>query len=383
MPGEPRFLVVGPGGLREEFRVMLTGLTRPPQTSYASDLQRAVEEARAKQPELVFAAVGRDVRPVGACATFLYNLRLAVDEIKSGRRRVAVVGNAEAPLLPEVIEGYAAMSALATDENLCKLDASDVPDYRRASRPFGDNCGFVLAESGQYFVLFDDELAMELGASIHGTVTDVFVNADGIKKSISAPGPGNYITLAKAVASANAIFGESAVKEQSFIQAHGSSTPQNRTTESQIFDAVANAFGIQDWPVTAVKAFIGHSLAPASADQMVNTLGVFHDEILPGIKTIDKVADDVFQQQLNIPTQDLPLHGKAEVGFLNSKGFGGNNATGVVGSSRLATAMLKKRYGETAYATYREKNAAVVANANEYNTQCLGGDMGTVYRFRY
>ena len=28
--------------------------------------------------------------------------------------RVAVVGNAEAPLIPEVIEGYAAMSALAT-----------------------------------------------------------------------------------------------------------------------------------------------------------------------------------------------------------------------------------------------------------------------------
>ena len=329
----------------------------------------------------VLGNVGATGAAVGACATFLYNLRLAVDEIKSGRRRVAVVGNAEAPLLPEVIEGYAAMSALATDENLCKLDSSEVPSYRRASRPFGDNCGFVLAESGQYFVLFDDELAMELGANIHGTVTDVFVNADGIKKSISAPGPGNYITLAKAVASASAIFGESVVKQQSFVQAHGSSTPQNRTTESKIFDAVATAFDIQDWPVTAVKAFIGHSLAPASADQMVNTLGVFHDEILPGIKTIDKVADDVHQQRLNIPTQDLALHGQAEVGFLNSKGFGGNNATGVVGSARLATEMLKKRYGESAYSDYQEKNAAVASNANDYDAQCLTGDMATIYRF--
>ena len=329
----------------------------------------------------VLGNVGATGAAVGACATFLYNLRLAVDEIKSGRRRIAVVGNAEAPLLPEVIEGYAAMSALATDENLCKLDGAEIPDYRRASRPFGDNCGFVLAESGQYFVLFDDELAMELGANIHGTVTDVFVNADGIKKSISAPGPGNYITLAKAVAAARAVFGESTVKKQSFVQAHGSSTPQNRTTESQIFDAVAAAFDLEDWPVTAVKAFIGHSLAPASADQMVNTLGVFHDEILPGIKTIDKVADDVFDQRIHIPTQDLALSGKAEIGFLNSKGFGGNNATGVVGSPRLATKMLKKRYGQAAFEQYQQKNATVLANANAYDKQCLNGDMGTIYKF--
>ncbi len=80
-------------------------------------------------------------------------------------------------------------------------------DFRRASRPFGENCGFTLAESSQYVVLMDDELALRLGADIHGAVTDVFINADGFKKSISAPGPGNYLTVAKAVASAVQIVG--------------------------------------------------------------------------------------------------------------------------------------------------------------------------------
>jgi len=70
----------------------------------------------------VLGNIGATGAAVGACATFLYNLRTAVDDIQSGRRRVAVVGNAEAPILPEVIEGYAAMSALATDESLCRLD---------------------------------------------------------------------------------------------------------------------------------------------------------------------------------------------------------------------------------------------------------------------
>jgi acetoacetyl-[acyl-carrier protein] synthase len=71
---------------------------------------------------------------------------------------------------------------------------------------------------------------------------------------------GNYVSFAKAVASAVSIVGESAVCGHSFIHAHGSSTPANRVTESRIFDRVAKAFAIKDWPVTAAKAFVGHSL---------------------------------------------------------------------------------------------------------------------------
>ena len=233
----------------------------------------------------ILGSVGATGCSVGACASFLYNLRTAIEEIKSGKRRVAVVGSAEAPITPELIEGFAAMGALATDDKLRKLDELEEANHRRASRPFGENCGFVIAESAQYVVLFDDALALELGASIHGAVGDVFVNADGTKKSISSPGPGNYITMAKAVASIKAIFGEDIIRRNSFIQAHGSSTPQNRVTESRIFDQVAQAFDISDWPVTAIKAHIGHSLGPASADQLINSLGVFASGILPGITT--------------------------------------------------------------------------------------------------
>lgn len=329
----------------------------------------------------VLGNIGATGAAVGACATFLYNLRAAIDDIQSGRRRVAVVGNAEAPILPEVIEGYAAMSALATDENLCKLDGTAQPDHRRASRPFGENCGFVLSESGQYIVLFDDELALEMGAQIHGAVSDVFVNADGYKKSISAPGPGNYVTLAKAVAAARAVLGDEAVRQRSFVQAHGSSTPQNRTTESRVFDLVAQAFGITAWPVTAMKTFVGHSLAPASADQMISSLGIFADEILPGIKTIDALAADIFGDRLNIPMRDLDLSGRADIAFLNSKGFGGNNATATVFSGRVARGMLEHRYGRKRIADYEAKLESVTATASEYDEACMRAPMVPIYRF--
>ncbi len=329
----------------------------------------------------VLGSVGATGANAGACATFLYNLRLAVEDIQSGRRRVAVVGNAEAPLLPEVIEGYAAMSALATDSDLCRLDGVSVPDYRRASRPFGDNCGFTLGESGQYFVLFDDALALELGAQVHGSVSDVFVNADGFKKSISAPGPGNYITLAKAVASVRAMFGDEVIRKHSFVQAHGSSTPQNRTTESRIMNLVAGAFGIEDWPVTAIKAFVGHSLAPASADQMMVTLGVLRHGVMPGIKTIEALADDLDDSHLAIALRDVNLGDRADIAFLNSKGFGGNNATGAVISPRRTEAMLAQRHGAQAMAAWRDRQGPVLARAEAYDAECMVGPMQPIYRF--
>ncbi|HMM76549.1 MAG TPA: beta-ketoacyl synthase N-terminal-like domain-containing protein [Gammaproteobacteria bacterium] len=316
----------------------------------------------------------------GACASFLYNLRLAVEDIQSGRRRLAVVGNAEAPLVPEVIEGYNAMSALATDDALARLDGG-TPDHRRASRPFGENCGFVLGESGQYFVLCDDALALELGADIYGAVPDVFVNADGYKKSISSPGPGNYITLAKAVAAARGLLGEEAVRRRSFVQAHGSSTPQNRVTESRIFDEVAKAFGIHDWPVTAIKAFVGHSLAPASADQLVSTLGVFRDGLLPGIKTTHAIAADVHRERLNIVLKDLELGERADVAFLNSKGFGGNNATGTILSPVVALRMLEKRHGAQAMKAWLGRLETTRIAAAAWDEACCRGPMQTIYRF--
>lgn len=330
----------------------------------------------------VLGSVGVTGSAVGACATFLYSLRQGVEDIQSGRRRVVLVGAAEAPISPEVIDGFEAMGALATDANLRRLEGSDQVDHRRASRPFGQNCGFVLGESSQFALLMDDELAMELGVDIHGAVPDVFINADGYKKSISAPGPGNYVTLSKALASARAILGEQAVRERSFVQAHGSSTPQNRVSESQIFDQVAQAFGISRWPVAAVKAFVGHSIGPASADQLMATLGVYKYGLLPGIKTIDGVADDVHAQRLVISNQDQDLSDRApEVAFLNSKGFGGNNATAAVLSPSVVEGMLEKRYGKQAFTDYQQRREQAREQAHAYEQVAQTGELRTIYRF--
>ncbi|MBT8765626.1 beta-ketoacyl synthase [Metapseudomonas boanensis] len=330
----------------------------------------------------VLGSVGTTGSVTGACATFLYNLQKGIELITSGRARVALVGNAEAPITQECIEGYGAMGALATEEGLRQVGGREEVDFRRASRPFGENCGFTLAESSQYVVLMDDALAIELGADIHGAVTDVFINADGFKKSISAPGPGNYLTLAKAVASATQLIGADGVRQRSFVHAHGSSTPANRVTESELLDRVAAAFGIEEWPVAAAKAFVGHSLATASGDQVISALGTFKYGILPGIKTIDRVADDVHRDHLALFTRDQVLgERQLDVCFVNSKGFGGNNATGVLISPRLVESMLRKRYGEATFAAYCAKREETRANAQEYDRRALQGQFDIIYNF--
>ena len=329
----------------------------------------------------VLGSVGATGGVTGACATFLYNLKQGVEDIKAGRRKVVLVGSSEAPILPEIIDGYAAMSALATDADLRKLDTTETPDYRRASRPFGENCGFTLAESSQYVILMADDLAIKTGAIIYAAVPSVFVNADGYKKSISAPGPGNYITMAKAVGLARNLLGENAVKNESFVQAHGSSTPQNRVTESKIFDEVAKAFSIEQWPVAAVKAYVGHSLGPASGDQLANTLGVFEHGILPGIKTITETASDVYAQRLNISPTDQELNGKAKIAFLNSKGFGGNNATATVFAPTCIDGYLAKKYSSKELSQYQDKCETTRLSHQDYIDRSNSGQLDAIYEF--
>ena len=330
----------------------------------------------------VLGSVGTTGSITGACATFLYNLQKGIEHIQSGKARVVLVGNSEAPITQECIEGYGAMGALATEEGLRQIEGTDDVNFQRASRPFGHNCGFTLAESCQYVMLMDDELAMELGADIHGAVPDVFINADGFKKSISAPGPGNYLTMAKAVASATQILGAEAVRTRSFVHAHGSSTPANRTTESDLLNRIAATFGIESWPITAAKAFVGHSLATASGDQVISALGTFKYGLLPGIKTIDKVADDVHQQHLSIAIKDRQLGEQAmDVCFVNSKGFGGNNASGVILAPHVAERMLRKRYGEEAWGNYVERREQTRRNAETYERNALLGQLDIIYNF--
>jgi acetoacetyl-[acyl-carrier protein] synthase len=330
----------------------------------------------------VLGSVGGTAGIIGACATFLYNVAAGCEDILAGRKRVVLVGNSEAPVVPEVIEGYRTMGALMEDERIMELDGTDLPDHRRACRPFSSNGGFTVAEAAVYALLMDDELALELGARVLGSVAGVFVNADGYKKSIPGPGIGNYLTVGKAMGLARAILGDDGLRHRTHMQAHGTGTPQNRVTESHILNEFARINGIEGWPVGAVKAYVGHSMAPAGGDQLAAVLGTWEHGWLPGITTIDHVADDVHQTHLHFPLTHTELDpGGQDAAFINSKGFGGNNATGMFLSPRMTERMLERRWGSSRMTEYRRQHERVAEQAATYDAHADGEDIKPIYRF--
>ncbi len=332
----------------------------------------------------VIGNAGHTGTQIAACATFLYNLELGIREIQAGRRRVVIVGNAEAPILPEILDGYKAMGALADDSRLLNFSNSDQvthEDRAKSCRPFGENMGFTLSESSQFVVLFDDDLAMELGAQVHGSVADVFIKADGFKKSISSPGIGNFVTLAKAAGRLRAILGDKSLQEGSFVLAHGSGTPLNRTTESQGLNEVAKAFGIADWPIAAVKCYLGHPLTPASGDQLMAALGTWKYGWIPGIFTLDSIPDDVQRSNLSLNQDHLEIDpAKLDGALINSKGFGGNNATGLALSPHITLEMMRKKHGKKAFTAYQGKNELVVEKAEKYDIAAIEGEYNIAYK---
>ncbi len=330
----------------------------------------------------VLGSVGLTGACVGACATYLFNLQQAVLAIREGRCRLAIAGGAEAPLTPYVIEGFRTMGAVGTDEDMRTLDGVDEPDYRRACRPFAENFGFTLSEGCVFAILMDDALALELGLPLYGAVPGIYCNADGFKHSIPGPGVGNYLTVAKAMSLGRSMLGEESLKNRSYMHAHGTGTPQNRVTESHILSELAKAFGIKDWPVAAVKSMLGHSLACASGDQLIASLGTWHDGLIPGIPTINDIADDVHQTGLRFAIEPIEVGSQGmDMAFVNSKGFGGNNATALVLAPHIVEMLLRTKHGDKAMLAHKRKLEQTREAREDYDRSASDGDFRTIYKF--
>tara|TARA_B100000282_G_scaffold290271_1_gene261043 strand:- start:1149 stop:2834 length:1686 start_codon:yes stop_codon:yes gene_type:complete len=333
----------------------------------------------------VLGSMGATGNYMGACATFQYNLKIGIEQIKSGDSKVCFVGAAESGLIPEVYEGFSATTGLAEERNSLNLqkklnERSDYVNYEKICRPFGDNVGMSLGESAQFIVLMDENLAIELGCNIYGAALSSHVNADGFKKSISGPGIGNYITVGKTLNEISNSFGEDGLNSM-FVHAHGTGTPQNRVTESHILSELCNVFNINNLPVTGIKSYLGHSLAAAGGDQVISSIGTFNDKYIPGIKTIPEVADNVYKENINFLLEDVELDKDIDFVLANAKGFGGNNGTALIASKKKIEEILKNKYGEKKMQAYRKKNEAIKHNLEDFKSEVVSSPPTSIYNF--
>ena len=334
----------------------------------------------------VLGSMGSTGSYTGACATFQYNLKLGISMIRSGESLISVVGAAESGIVPEIYEAFSATKGLAEDENLIKLQEKlgedfDEPNHRKICRPFGENIGMSLGESAQFVILMADSLALDLGLNIHGAALSSHIHADGYKKSISGPGAGNYLTVGKVFNEIKKHFGQEAMNK-TFFHAHGTSTPQNRESESHIISSMSKAFGVKSLPVTAIKSYLGHSLAAAGGDQMISSLGSWRNNLIPGICSTPKLADNVYTENVNFLLENLEFEdNEFDFAVLNAKGFGGNNGTSLVASPAKTMELLQAKYSSKQIKKYQAQKQSIDNQLLENKSKILQGDTKSRYIF--
>jgi len=249
--------------------------------------------------------------PQGACASGNYAIGIGAKMIRDGDCDFVLAGGADAPILPELIHGFANMNA--TIKINARDRAYDNPSL--ASRPFSvDRRGFVLAEGAAAVVLAADEAIAAYGLTPKAEVLGVGWNSDAFH--YTSPNPETIVRTMHAVIDDAGLQPE----DIQYINAHGTSTPKGDRTEVQCLREV---FGkkIEQIPVSSNKSQLGHTLAATAAIEAALTVeGMKEGVILP---TINHIPDPELADIDVVP--NIARKQKYEIALSNAFGFGGTN----------------------------------------------------------
>ena len=252
---------------------------------------------------------GPNVATCSACATSTHAIGEAWRTIKMGDASVMFAGGSEATIVPLGIGGFCAMRAMST--------RNDEP--RKSSRPFDvARDGFVMGEGSGVVVLEELEHAKARGAKIYAELVGYGNTADA--NHMTAPAPeGEGAARCMKMALRNAGLNPDQV---SYINAHGTSTPQGDVCETQ---AIKSVFGdhAKKLAVSSTKGATGHMLGAAGAAEMVLCCKAIETQIAPPTINLDNPDPQCDLDYVPHTAREM----KIDAIVNNSFGFGGHNAT--------------------------------------------------------
>ncbi len=251
---------------------------------------------------------------VTACSTGAHAIGDAARLIKADEADVMIAGGAEAAICRLGIAGFAACKALSTHFN-------DNPSA--GSRPYDtDRDGFVMGEGAGVLVLEEYEHAKARGAKIYAEVLGYGLSGDAYHITSPAPdGDGGFRSMQAALN--NAGLEASAID---YINAHGTSTPLGDEIE---LGAVTRLLGdaAEGITMSSTKSSIGHLLGAAGAVEAIFCILALRDQIAPGTLNLDNPS---VETKLDLAPK-APRERPISVALSNSFGFGGTNASLVIG----------------------------------------------------
>lgn len=248
-----------------------------------------------------------------ACTSGTQALGVAFQKIRFGEADAMLGGGCDSLIDPLMLTGFSLLGALSR--------RNDEP--ARASRPFDlHRDGFVLGEGAGMLVLENLEHARARGARIYGEVLGYAATSNAYRITDSPPdGQGAYLAMKNAIEDA-ALCPEAI----GYINAHGTSTYQNDRSETV---AIKRCFGerAKGVAISSTKSMMGHLVnAGGAVELIVCLLTIGHGIITPTInyETPDPECDLDY-----VPNAARRQH--VEYALSNSFGFGGINATLVIG----------------------------------------------------
>lgn len=234
--------------------------------------------------------------------------------IQSGLADAAVCGGVEAPLGPLSYGAFAIIRAMSTRND----------DPERACRPFDrDRDGFVMGEGACVLVLEELERAVERGARIYAEVRGYGVTNDAYH--MTSPRP-DGAQAAEAMRQALRTAGLEP-EEVDYVNAHGSSTLLNDSTESLVIRQVLGERADQV-PVSGTKAYYGHALGASGAIEIAITALALQRAWLPPTLNLEQAGEGCDLD--HVLGDGRAVHARSAI--TNSFGFGGINASLVLGA---------------------------------------------------
>ena len=313
----------GIGGLNEIEAQVGRLLNKGPDKVSAFTIPKLMLNAASGHVSIHYGLRGPNHAVATACASATNAMGDALKAIQYDDADVMITGGSEAACTAMGLAGFANMRALSERHD----------DPQGASRPFdADRDGFVLAEGAGLLVFEELEHAKSRGAKIYGEVLGYGASGDG--GHITQPDPhGTGAGRAMSGALANAGLNPDAID---YINAHGTSTPLGDKAETT---AIKSVYGdhARSLNVSSTKSHLGHLLGASGGVELVLSLLALQHQVCP--PTINYTTPDP-ECDLNY-TPNEPHEREIRAAMSNSFGFGGHNASIIVGRVDCAATLLE------------------------------------------
>lgn len=250
-----------------------------------------------------------------ACASALYAIKLACDELQQNRATLMLAGGVNAADDLFLQKGFHALRALSPTGQ---------------SRPFHPEADGLVPSQGVAMVLLKRlEDAVRDNDHIYGVIRAVGLSNDGAQKGFLAP---SYAGQLQAMQNAYRM-ADLSPSVISWIECHATGTTMGDQVELQSMTTLFQPRSAKP-PISlgTLKANIGHTITVSGAAALIQVLSAFEHHLKPPARFAAEATSDCFKNDtFHLPEKPYPwergdqnqAHRYAAV---NSFGFGGNNA---------------------------------------------------------